>query len=548
MRQLFLFCFCLITTFLFSQTAFVSHQVLVMLQPHVSVADISATLDEFKDNSITIENAFCLSPQMNIWLLQLNVTEKEIDVIKKLQSNSSLVKLAQLNHYVESRFTPNDTDFGNQWALNNLGSSGGTNDADIDAPEAWDFGIHATTSGGDSIVIAIVDGGVDTLQSDLHLCRNYNEIPNNGNDDDHNGYTDDYWGWNSFTNSGQLPADFHGTHVSGIAGAIGNNNNGICGVDPDVQILGVHGNSNTESVVVAAYAYVFAARKLYNTTQGDSGKFIVSTNSSFGINNAHPSNYPIWAAMYDSMGSVGVLSAGATANSAVDVDVVSDMPTACPSNFLITVTNTTNADGLSPFGAWGDTTIDLGAPGTNIYSTLPGNSYGNLTGTSMASPHVAGAVAFLYSLPCPAFSIAALYNPTATALLVKNFILNGVDTTAVLWGKTVSDGRLNLYNSSLMLMQYYGCPLGMDETENHFSFSVYPNPASQNIHVICNAALVNTKTNIEIINVLGQKIFSQSLAQANTQFNIAAIPTGMYFLLLKDANGKLLGEQKLVKE
>src|SRR6185503_8615659 len=99
---------------------------------------------------------------------------------------------------------------------------------------------------------------------------------------------------------------------------------------------------------------------------------------SFGVNNGQPANYPLWCAMYDSMGKYGILHATATANVNVDVDAVGDMPTACPSDFMISVTNTTSADQKHPSAAFGLTTIDLGAPGTGILSTISGGNYGSL--------------------------------------------------------------------------------------------------------------------------------------------------------------------------
>ncbi|MEO0473730.1 MAG: GEVED domain-containing protein, partial [Bacteroidota bacterium] len=145
-------------------------------------------------------------------------------------------------------------------------------------------------------------------------------------------------------------------------------------------------------------------------------------------------------------------SAGATANANFNVDQTGDMPTACASEWLITVTNTTDQDQKNGGAAFGLTTIDLGAPGTGVRSTLPGNAYGNLTGTSMATPHVAGAVGLLVAGACP--ELLQLYqdDPAGTALLFRDYLLNGVDSIAALQGITVTGGRLNLFNS-LQIMQ-----------------------------------------------------------------------------------------------
>jgi subtilisin family serine protease len=140
-------------------------------------------------------------------------------------------------------------------------------------------------------------------------------------------------------------------------------------------------------------------RRLYNETDGEKGAFVVATNASWGINGGEPADSPLWCAMYDSLGAQGVLNCGATANNNVDVDVVGDLPTACPSDFMISVT-ATNIDDMRTFSAYGATTIDVGAPGDNVYTTSISGGYGTTSGTSFASPLTAGVIGLLYSAPC----------------------------------------------------------------------------------------------------------------------------------------------------
>jgi len=206
----------------------------------------------------------------------------------------------------------------------------------------------------------------------------------------------------------------------------------------------ITGSSSSEATVVEAYGYVFELRSRYEETNG---AFVVSTNSSFGVDFGDPENFPIWCSMYDVMGSIGIISAAATANRDVDIDSVGDIPTACGSDFLLSVTNTTNSD-TKHIAAYGATTIDLGAPGTTIYSTTSGGSYGYLTGTSMATPQVSGAIALMYSGACAGFINAYKSDPAAYALLVRRAILDGTDSISALNGITVSGGRLNIYNSN----------------------------------------------------------------------------------------------------
>ena len=386
-----------------------------------------------------------LVKDMNIYLFQYDIQKSNsVDALLSVM-RSDKVAIAQFNHYFKERVViPNDTRFAEQWDKNNTGQTGGTPDADIDAPEAWDISTGGTTVFGDTIVVAIVDGGQQIDHQDLNTWRNWAEIPANGIDDDNNGYIDDINGWNAGSNNGTIPANQHGTHCAGIAGAKGNNNLGVAGVNWNVKTMPVVYGSATEANSVKAYGYVLKQRKIYNSSNGTQGAFVVSTNSSWGIDNGQPSNYPLWCAFYDSLGKAGILSAGAGPNNNVNIDVVGDMPTTCPSNFMIAVTNTTNTDAKNSGAGYGVINMDLGAPGTSILSTVPTNSYGLLTGTSMATPQVAGAVGLMYAGASSLFIQLSKTNPDSAALLFKQFILSSVDTLPSLAGITVSNGRLNV--------------------------------------------------------------------------------------------------------
>lgn len=375
-----------------------------------------------------------------------------------LQHND-YVAMAQHNHTVELRATPNDASFaGQQWALNNTGQTGGTPDADVDAPEAWDITTGGVTALGDTIVVAVVDGGFQLNHPDLvpNLWVNRGEIPGNSIDDDGNGYIDDINGWDAYNNDGGIPSNQHGTHVAGIVGARGNNSIGISGVNWNVKLMCIAGSSGTESVVVAAYSYAATMRERYNNSNGTTGAFVVSTNASFGVDFGQASNYPIWCAFYDTLGAVGILNAGAGPNQNTNIDTQGDIPTTCPSQYLIAVTNTTNTDARNGSCGYGPINMDIGAPGTNIYSTVPTSTYQNLTGTSMATPHVAGAIGLYYAAACPLFIQDYKQNPSALALQMRNYLLTGVDSITSMATTTSSRGRLNLYKG-LLRVQTYNC-------------------------------------------------------------------------------------------
>jgi hypothetical protein len=393
------------------------------------------------------------------------------DAVNELRANP-WVQAAQLDHKVTPRETiPDDPEFSDQWSLKNTGQGGGTPDADIDAPEAWDITTSGVTLLGDTIVVAVVDGGMMLSHSDLedNLWVNRGEIPGNNIDDDGNGYVDDVNGWDAYSSDGSIPSDGHGTHVGGIVSARGNNGLHVSGVNWEVKLMAIAGSSSNTSTVLEAYGYALDQRIVYDSSNGGQGAFVVATNSSFGVDFADCSSgdYVLWDNMYTALGEAGILSAAATINSNANVDTDGDVPTGCESEYLVTVTNTTRNDAKNSGAAYGATTIDLGAPGSNILSTYSNGSTSSLTGTSMATPHVAGAIGFLHAAASNGFAQYYKNSPADAALDLKEILLAGVDTLGSLEGITVSGGRLNLYNSALLVN-------GMASAD-----SLDPNPVSE---------------------------------------------------------------------
>ena len=412
---------------------YVENEFIIWLEQGVEASDFAL------DSPIGIEPKRLLSKRLNIWLFEIaDKAESRESKMDQLAQHAQ-VRLVQNNHtnIVLREAVPNDPYYGLQWAPGK-----------VDLPQAWEtFTTGGVTATGDTIVVAVIDGGAFLNHEDLNFWKNLREIPNNGIDDDGNGYVDDYDGWNAYDHTGSIPSNNHGTHVAGIIGAIGNNETGVCGVNWNVKVLPVSGSSGNEAIVVEAYAYVLELRARYNETDGEEGAFVVATNSSFGVDYGNPDDYPIWCSMYDEMGAVGILSCGAGPNMNVNVDVVGDVPSACPGDYLIGITNTTSADEKLGSAGYGVNNIDLGAPGTSIYSTVPYNGYNNMTGTSMATPQVTGTIALMYAAMTEEMIQACKNDPADFCLTVRQSLFDGADSLPSLNGLVASSRRLNAYGA-----------------------------------------------------------------------------------------------------
>lgn len=365
---------------------------------------------------------------------------------EKLLDHHPDVLYYQKNRWLEERIIPDDPNFVQQWQYINNGV-GGLADADLDMEQAWDFTTGGLTSSGDTIVVCVIDEGVNLEHPDLrqNLWFNHAEIPANNIDDDGNGYIDDYRGWNITTGNDDLSeGGSHGTPVCGIIGAAGNNGEGVSGVNWNVKIMFVKYGSATEANALSSLAYAYTMRKLYNETQGAKGAFVVVTNSSWGINELFAADAPLWCGMYDMLGEVGILSCGATSNTDVDVDLKGDMPTSCESEFLISVTNINRSDIKLTGAGYGKKSIDLGAYGHQAY-TLSRSAYSAFGGTSAATPHVAGVIALMYAVPCSELAENYKTDPATAALIVKDMLFHGTQKNASLTGITATNGRLNAY-------------------------------------------------------------------------------------------------------
>jgi subtilisin family serine protease len=478
------------------------------------------------NSNLTFINTKLISRPLNIWRIWFDSSDLNENRMITILHNDSEVLVAQKNRKVSERATiPNDPLFDNQWQYYQA------NDKDIDADEAWDVTTGGTTPNGDVIVVGVIDGGCNLNHPDLidNLWVNEEEIPNNGIDDDANGYVDDVNGWNAYGSNGNIPVDGHGTAVNGIVGATGNNNLGVAGVNWDVKIMTIAGSSGNEATVIEAYSYLLESRMLYNSSGGTEGSFVVATNASFGIDFGNPDNYPIWCGMYDTLGENGILSCGATINGNQNVDVIGDVPTACPSEYLISVTNTNINDVKVTNAGYGLETIDLGAPGAGAYTTST-SGYGGFGGTSGATPHVTGTIALLYSAPCANLSDLALSDPSRAARLVRDFIFSGVDPNQSLEGITVTGGRLNV-NTSLQKLLLNCESLASENFDNSIEFvELYPNPANEYLKI-------NYPENetIELVSIytIDGKLVQQEETFSSNSINVNSLSKGLYVVMLK---------------
>ena len=318
--------------------------------------------------------------------------------------------------------TPNDPRYasGELWGLRNTGQSGGVNDADIDADIAWD-----TVSSAGPVIVAVIDTGLRLTHEDLaaNLWVNTGEIPANGLDDDGNGVIDDVHGYNAITGTGS-PADDHGhgSHCAGTIAGVGDNNLGVVGVAWQARLMAVkflaaNGSGYLSDAVRAIdYARLNGAQVMNNSWGG--GGY-----------------YQSLADAIERTNSAGIVFVAAAGNNASSNDIISFYPANYARPNMVSVAATTRTDALASFSNFGGATVHLAAPGASIVSCghASDSAYATLSGTSMAAPHVAGALALLRAR-----------FPAETPHVLIDRLLASADRPAGLAGRLRSQGRLNI--------------------------------------------------------------------------------------------------------
>lgn len=386
---------------------YLAHEVIVRRASGTSVKDFQAAIQAL--GGTVLSQGTSMSSMLNWERVILPQSVGADDAIVKLMAKG-VVEKAERN-YVITRFeTPTDPMYSQLWGMQKVG-----------APTAWNL-----SKGSAEIIVAVTDTGVDYKHPELaaNMWKNPGEIPGNGIDDDKNGFVDDVYGYD-FSNKDGDPFDDHGhgTHVSGTIGAVANNGQGVAGVNWTVRIqavkcLSASGSGNSWD---GAQAVLYAAR---------SGARVI--NASWGC----PGSSCYASYMVDAIrtfASAGGLFVAAAGNAGSDNDAVPTYPGGYGEPNVVAVAATDSNDLLASFSNYGATKVHLGAPGVGILSTQPGNKYVSWNGTSMATPHVAGAAALYLSV-----------HPDAGFATLKEKLLGATDKVGALAGKTLSGGRLNV--------------------------------------------------------------------------------------------------------
>ncbi len=391
---------------------------------------------------------------------------------------SAVVESVQPNFYYRLQVVPNDTQYGSLWAM-----------PKISAPQAWDL-----NTGSPNVVVAVIDTGVRYTHEDLaaNMWTNPGETGGNGIDDDGNGFVDDVYGYDFYSNDAD-PIDEttgfggHGTHTSGTIGAVGNNAVGVAGINWAVRIMAIKiyspaGTDTTSAMLINAYNYV---RMMKNR-----GVNIRVTNNSYGGCNEACGYDQATKDSIDALGNAGILNVFAAGNNGSNNDITPHFPSNYTSPSVLAVANSTSTDARAGSSNFGPVSVDLAAPGTGILSTYR-SGYQNLSGTSMATPHVAGAAALL-----------SAHNPALSPQSLKATIMNTVDVLSQWNGVVRTGGRLNVFNAlqnqTVCTFNLSGQSISVHNKGGYFSVNV---TAPQN----CDYAV---KSNVNWIHISGPDAMS----------------------------------------
>ena len=379
-----------------------------------SITELSNQLQAYVKSTI---------PGQNIIVVKKPVFQTEDSAIQALKANVN-VEFAEPNYIYRINRVPNDAMFGQLWGMNNAGQTDtagqvGTAGVDINVEKAWDI-----QTGTKDKIVAVIDTGIDYTHPDLKDNMWTNDAEVNGKagvDDDGNGFIDDIYGINAITGTGDPKDDHgHGSHCAGTIGAKGNNGTGVAGVNWDVRLMAVKfldkdGSGTLENAIKGIdYATKMGAKVLSNSWGG--GSF--SQNLQDAIQRSNDA------------GALFIVAAGNDYN---DNDVTPTYPASYPVSNVVAVAAIDNQGNKADFSNYGKTSVHVAAPGVNIVSTT-GGVYESFSGTSMATPHVAGVAALIWA-----------NEPNLTAHEIKSRLIATVHPMTNLRGKIISGGRIDAY-------------------------------------------------------------------------------------------------------
>ncbi|NNE98626.1 MAG: S8 family serine peptidase [Pyrinomonadaceae bacterium] len=410
-------------------------EVLVKFRPGVTFAQIKKLIsrnnDRIEDEIETVNNLYSIDDLDNQSAKSVAAQYKEMTGLVVYSEPNYRIRLGdptQTNSPKnldyrpkdKTKTTPNDPMFQEQWALANNGQNGGKEKADIGALKAW-----LKTQGSEDVVVAVLDSGVDYAHQDLvtNMWFRPDNIP--AYTDDELGTIDDKNGYNADANSGDpMDTNGHGTHCSGIIGAEGNNNKGISGVNWKVEIMPLkfmgRGGFGTTKDAIEAINYAVDRKK--------AGVNVRVINASWGSTQYSK-------ALEDAIraaGEAGILFVAAAGNNGTDNDNRPHYPSNYKLPNVISVAAMDRGDGLASFSNFGVKTVHIAAPGKDILSTWLNDQYREASGTSMATPQVAGVAALIVAS-----------NPKIKVAELRKRLLSSVDKLDVLNGKVENGGRLN---------------------------------------------------------------------------------------------------------